>query len=49
MLCSFLRYLYICPVLFGFAGKRLDKKVKANFKIYDKQHCQISEKIKAIR
>ena len=32
---SFLRYLYFSPGFFGYVGKRLDKKAKVNFKIYD--------------
>ena len=32
---SFFRYLNYCPKFFGHLGKRLGKKAKANFKIYD--------------
>ena len=32
---SFLRYLQFCPDVFGYIGKRLDKKAKVNLKIYD--------------
>ena len=31
----FSRYLYFLFPLFGHVGKRLDKKVEVNFKIYD--------------
>ena len=34
-LFSFWRYLNFCPDFFGYEGKRLDKKAKINFKIYD--------------
>ena len=34
-LFSFLRYLHFSPDFLGFARKRLDKKAKENFKIYD--------------
>ena len=30
----FLRYLNLCPDLFGHMGKSLDEKVKVNFKLY---------------
>ena len=30
-----LRYLNLCPGIFGHVGKRLDKKAKVNFKIFD--------------
>ena len=30
-----LRYLNFCPEILGHIGKRLDKKVKVNFKIFD--------------
>ena len=30
-----LRFLIFCPDLFGPVGKRLDKKAKVKFKIYD--------------
>ena len=32
---SFLRCLNVCPDFCGHVGKRLDKKPKVNFKIYD--------------
>ena len=32
---EFLRYLSFCPDFCGHAGKRLDKKAKVDFKIYD--------------
>ena len=34
-LFPFLRYRHLCPISFVYIGKRLDKKVKVNFKIYD--------------
>ena len=34
-LFSFLRYLQINPDFFGYVAKRLDKKAKICFKIYD--------------
>ena len=34
-LFSFLRYSNFCPDFFGHLGKRLDKKAKINFKIYN--------------
>ena len=34
-LFPFLRYLNFCPDFFGHVEKRLDKKVKVYFKIYD--------------
>ena len=34
-LFSFLRYLNFCPDFSDYVGKRLDKKAKVNFKIYD--------------
>ena len=34
-LFSCLRYLNFCLDIFGQAGKRLDKKAKVNFKIYN--------------
>ena len=30
----FLRYLHFYPDIFGYVGKRLDKKAELNFKIY---------------
>ena len=30
----FSRYMNFCPDFFGHIGKRIDKKAKANFKIY---------------
>ena len=33
-LFSFLRYLNFCLDFFGHVGKRLDKKLKVNLKIY---------------
>ena len=35
ILFSFLKYLHFCPDVFGHVGKRLDKKAKINFKVYD--------------
>ena len=35
MLISFLRYLNLRLDFFGHVGRRLDKQVKTNFKIYD--------------
>ena len=32
---SFLRYLNLCPQFFNHVRKRLEKKAKVNFKIYD--------------
>ena len=32
---SFVRYLNCCPDIFGLEAKRLDKKAKVNFIIYD--------------
>ena len=34
-LILFSRYLHFCPHFFGYVAKRLDKKAKVNFKIYD--------------
>ena len=34
-LSSFLRYLHICPDIYGYLRKWLDKKTKVNFKMYD--------------
>ena len=34
MLFMFLRYLHFYPDIFGYVGKRLDKKAELNFKIY---------------
>ena len=31
----FFRYINFCPDFLGHVGKRLDKKAKVNFKIYD--------------
>ena len=35
MLLLLLRYLIFFPEFFGHVGKRIDKKAKVNFKIYD--------------
>ena len=35
ILFSFLKYLHFCPDVYGHVGKRLDKKAKINFKVYD--------------
>ena len=35
MLFSFSVYLNFCPDFFGLVGKRLDKKAKVDFKIYN--------------
>ena len=34
-LFSFQRYLHFCSDFFGHVEKRVDKKAKVNFKIYD--------------
>ena len=34
-LFSFWKYLNFCPDFFSYVGKRLDEKVKFNFKVYD--------------
>ena len=39
MLFLHFKYLHFCPDFFGHVGKRLEKKAKVNFKIYDVANC----------
>ena len=32
---SFFRYFHFCPDFLSYVRKRLDKKAKVNFKVYD--------------
>ena len=37
-----IRYLYFCPDIFGHVEKRLDKRAKVTFKIYDVINWEIN-------
>ena len=39
MLLLLFKYLDFCPNFFGHVGKRLEKKAKLNFNIYDVTEC----------